>query len=95
MTLEDIAKELMFVPVQCLEYPALPSLNASQKVLDEFNSGVRKAINLRDTTVRPGAILRLKSGELRLVGHVNANLGVCDDCTEFDYQDIAEVAYLY
>lgn len=95
MTLEDIAKELVFVSVPDLEYPTWPRTNASKKTLDEFHRRVGEAIGLRDTTVRPGAILRLKSGELRLVGHVNANLGVCDDCTEFQYQDISEVAYLY
>lgn len=95
MELADIAKDLVFTPVQGLEYPGWPSGRSSQKKLAQFHETFDKAMHAREVTVRPGAILRLKSGELRLVGHVNANLGVCDDCIEFQYQDISEVAYLY
>lgn len=95
MELKDIAKDMVFVAVSNLEYPAWPRSNASSKTLAKFHEGVGVAIQAREETIRPGAILRLKSGELRLVGHVNANLGVCDDCVEFQYEDISEVAYLY
>lgn len=61
----------------------------------KFHEQVGVAIQAREETVRPGAVLRIKSGELKLVGHVNANLGVCDDCVDFVYEDIVEVAYLY
>ncbi len=39
-----------------------------------------------------GDVLKLKDGSLKLVGDVNRELGVCDDCVEFKYSDIVEVA---
>lgn len=45
--------------------------------------------------VQPGAVLKLKTGGFYLVGDCNAILGVCDDCCEFGYEDIAEIAYLW
>lgn len=42
----------------------------------------------------PGDVLKLKSGKYVLVGHVNRNLGGCDDW-EFTEADIKEVASLY
>ncbi len=39
-----------------------------------------------------GDVLKLKDGSLKLVGDVNRELGVCDDCVEFKYTDIIEVA---
>lgn len=94
MTLEDICKALEFHPVPDMQYPSWPN-STSNKSMEEYNEACDKAFKNRDATLRPGAILRLKSGELRLVGHVNVNLGVCDDCTDFEYEDIAEIAYLY
>ena len=44
--------------------------------------------------IQPGAVLKLKDGGIELVGTVNTELGVCDDCTRFDIEDIAEIAYL-
>jgi hypothetical protein len=45
--------------------------------------------------VRSGAVLKLKDGFTYFVGDVNDILGVCDDCTEFSFSDIAEIAYLW
>ena len=38
----------------------------------------------------PPYLLKLQSGEKVIVGEVNENLGVCDDCTNFIYKDIVE-----
>jgi hypothetical protein len=46
------------------------------------------------TEVRPGDVLRLKSGEVYLVGGVNDLLGVCDDCVGFPREAVAEYARL-
>lgn len=94
MTLEEISSNLSFVPVADMEWPEWPS-NKSQTTMDEYNKQADLAIQTREEVLRPGAVLRLKSGALKLVGHVNANLGVCDDCVDFNYSDISEVAYLY
>ena len=52
-----------------------------------------------DTKVYPklkaGDVLKLKTGKYVLVGHVNKNLGVCDDCTNFEEKDIKEIASLF
>jgi hypothetical protein len=42
--------------------------------------------------LKAGDVLLLKSGEYVLVGHVNKNLGVCDDCTNFTFNDIDKIA---
>jgi hypothetical protein len=42
--------------------------------------------------VKPGMLVRLKNGLEYLIGDVNLNRGVCDDCTAFDKDDII-VAY--
>jgi hypothetical protein len=54
---------------------------------------------LTDTKVYPrlkaGDVLKLKSRKYVLVGHVNKNLGVCDDCTDFKEEDIKEIASFF
>lgn len=45
--------------------------------------------------LKAGDVLKLKSGKYVLVGHVNKNLGVCDDCTDFSEKDIKEIASLF
>lgn len=45
--------------------------------------------------VRAGAVLKLKDGDVYFVGECNTRLGVCDDCCEFKYEDIVEIAYLW
>lgn len=45
--------------------------------------------------IKSGMVLKLKSGEIALVGDVNELLGVCDDCTGFFKEDIAEFAHLW
>lgn len=55
------------------------------------------------TEIFPGMILKVRDtstgkSPLRinyLVGNVNANLGVCDDCTDFDLKDIVEYSTDY
>lgn len=44
--------------------------------------------------VRAGAVLRLKNGSLQIVGDCNELFGVCDDCVEYGYEDVVEVAHL-
>lgn len=52
------------------------------------------ASNETEKQIRVGAVLKLKNGTFELVGSVNRLLGVCDDCTNFNMKDIAEIAYL-
>lgn len=41
----------------------------------------------------PGTLVRFKSGEVKLVGHVNKNGGCCDCCGD-DWRDVVEFADL-
>jgi hypothetical protein len=68
--------------------------------------GLRTRSSECEALVRPGTVLRLKPPEERsdehedypltfvLVGNCNTILGLCDDCTGFDWEDIEAVAYL-
>lgn len=42
--------------------------------------------------IHAGDLLRLRSGEIVLVGNVNELLGVCDDCRDFGKDDIEAIA---
>ena len=44
--------------------------------------------------LEPGDVLKLRSGEIKIVGHVNPLLGVCDDCKDFQSYEIVGVASL-
>ena len=44
--------------------------------------------------LRTGDIVETKDGKRHLVGDVNRNLGVCDDCTIFNRPDIVSLARL-
>jgi hypothetical protein len=44
--------------------------------------------------LRPGDVLKLRSGEFKIVGDVNSLLGVCDDCKDFESYEIVAVASL-
>lgn len=46
--------------------------------------------------IRTGAVLKLRRKKPRyaLVGTVNRLLGVCDDCKNFELEDIEAIAYL-
>jgi hypothetical protein len=61
--------------------------------------GHMSGVGLADIKVYPnlkaGDVLKLKSGKYVLVGHVNKNLGICDDCTDFEEKDIKEIASLF
>lgn len=46
-------------------------------------------------TFQPGDVLKLRSGQVVLVGDVNILLGVCDDCIDFDRGDIVAVASIW
>jgi hypothetical protein len=38
----------------------------------------------------PGTLIKLSNGDEFLIGHINKNRGICDDCTEFNEWDIVE-----
>jgi len=38
----------------------------------------------------PGTLIQMKSGEQYLIGHINPNRGVCDDCVMFHTTDVVE-----
>jgi len=42
--------------------------------------------------LKPGDIIELRNRSRFLVGDVNVNLGVCDDCTLFRKSDISKVS---
>lgn len=42
-----------------------------------------------------GDVLRLRTGEVVLVGDVNMLLGVCDDCRDFRKTDIESIASIW
>jgi hypothetical protein len=44
------------------------------------------------TQINTGKFVKLKDGTVFLIGDVNEILGVCDDCKEFDEDEIAEVS---
>jgi hypothetical protein len=44
--------------------------------------------------IRAGSVLRLKNGRVQIVGDCNELFGVCDDCVEYGYKDIKEVAHI-
>lgn len=45
--------------------------------------------------LQSGDVLRLRTGELVLVGDVNMMLGVCDDCRDFGKEDIRSIASIW
>lgn len=57
---------------------------------DTLFGGKTHAIDLK-----PGMVLKTKNGTLLLVGDVNRLMGVCDDCKDFDWDDIVEYADIY
>ena len=44
--------------------------------------------------IRPGNILLMKDGKYILIGHTNANLGICDHCTDYSMKDIVKIAMI-
>jgi len=44
--------------------------------------------------LKTGDVLFMKDGKYLLVGDVNKNLGVCDDCTDYSMEDIKAIATL-
>lgn len=45
--------------------------------------------------IRPGCVLKLKTGGYLLVGHVSEHLGYLDDTPFVDLSEIESIAYLY
>jgi hypothetical protein len=45
----------------------------------DFSERVKEKKSM-DSILKPGMLLELKSGEIILVGDINTNGGVCDDC---------------
>lgn len=87
-------KHTKFVEI-CHEIP--------KEIIDKLNFKPFKSLghlpDFKDIKAYPplkaGDVLKLKSGKYVLVGHVNKNLGICDDCTEFKEKDIKEIASLF
>lgn len=44
--------------------------------------------------LKSGMVLKMKDRKYLLVGDVNRNMGVCDDCTNYELKDIREIAFL-
>ena len=37
---------------------------------------------------KPGVLVKMEDGKQYLIGHINKNRGICDDCVAFDNHDI-------
>jgi hypothetical protein len=61
--------------------------------LDKLPLSWRDAEN--DQVFQPGDVLKLRSGQVVLVGDVNTMLGVCDDCRDFGPEDIEAMASIW
>lgn len=40
--------------------------------------------------IQPGMIIEMENGERYLVGDINCNGGICDDCMAFDWEDVVK-----
>jgi hypothetical protein len=47
-----------------------------------------------DNQIKSGNVLLMKDKKYILVGDVNENLGICDDCTNYELKDIRKIATL-
>ena len=56
--------------------------------------GLERFTDETQDQVRAGSVIRLKNGSVQIVGDCNALFGVCDDCVEYGYEDIAEIAHI-
>lgn len=62
-----------------------PATAAHQKACERITyEGTFKGLGM----IQPGVQIELANGKRFLLGHVNCNRGVCDDCTAFDSHDI-------
>jgi len=48
----------------------------------------------KEPKLKAGDVLHMKDDKYILVGHINRNFGVCDDCTEYKLSDAKEIATL-
>jgi phage terminase large subunit-like protein len=48
----------------------------------------------KEPKLKAGDVLHMKDDKYILVGHVNRNMGVCDDCVNYEISDIKEIATL-
>ena len=75
----------------------------TQQLRDERHDAIAKRVAFRpfidDEDSRDalsfGDVVRLKSGEVRLIGDVSEILGVCDNCRGFYSEDIAEIGSIF
>lgn len=51
-------------------------------------------LKLGEPTIKPGDVILMKDGNYLLVGDVNKNMGICDDCTAYEMTDIKAKATL-
>jgi len=77
---KQLAEKLTFKPFK------------ARKERDDY--GTTRWVPDSHAQIRSGSVLRLKSGAIQIVGDCNEVFGVCDDCVEYGYKDIAEVAHI-
>jgi len=64
----------------------------ARKERDEF--GLETWTDETRDQIRPGTVIRFNDGVVQIVGHCNEIFGVCDDCTEYGYDDVEAVAHV-
>jgi len=64
----------------------------AKKMKDQF--GLETWADETREKIRPGTVMRMKDKSIQIVGDCNALFGVCNDCTEYDYDQIIEIAHI-
>lgn len=77
---KQLAKRLTFKPFKAKK-------ERDQFGFETYNQETRDQIS-------PGAVLRMKNGSIQIVGDCNQLFGVCDDCVEYGYEDVKEIAHI-
>ncbi len=71
--------------------PAIKGNKVRKIIWKQFDPGI--------TRIKTGMLLKIKDSEgfikINLVGDVNRNLGVCNDCTNYDEDEIFEYSTNY
>lgn len=68
-----------------------PETKEYNKKMDEWEAAQENVKSFRLMGLnKPGTLIRLKNGTIHLIGTINTNCGVCDDCTAFGGNTVIE-----
>jgi hypothetical protein len=54
----------------------------------------KRDYDLQRERIVPGAVLKMATGEVYLVGHCSTLLGTCDHCKDYALEDIVAIAHI-